>query len=188
MVLYYGALIVFGLADKYYSTDGSLTVMGRAFAVVFVVIVFAVSTGAQRAEAIKTELGGAPITTLADFIWSRFEHVVFWGALGFAGYFLFKGRFWDGLVALGLPAWRGWLWLELRRLRVKSGEATSSGFWSVLLGFCAVSFLFALVRSYLFGMGPIFQLFGNEYHVYPAVIIASLAGIIFSLAGSGGDI
>jgi len=186
--LYYGALLAAAYLDKKYAMDGRISAIGRGYAVFFMVLVMLVSTGERKLAEIKAELDGGPALNFADAAWRSLDKVFFWFSLGASAWFVYKAAWWDALVYLGLPAWRGWLRLEARRLRIKGGEEKPSVFWRMLLFFCAAAFLISLALSYFAGLGPVFPLFGDEFHVYPAGIILSLLGLIISLAGSGGKI
>lgn len=188
IVLYYGAQLGFALADRFYQAGGLMTQMGRAYAAVFVLIVFGASTGEQQLPAIKAELYGAPTVTLPDMVWAGMERIIFWVSIAAAGYFFYKGQLWDALVALGFPAWKLWLRLEVRRLLIKSGEIRVPllvRFLPLLLLNCALFFLILMAVS---GGGPYRDLGWGPVQLYPVLFIAGTAGFLLALLAAGGKI
>jgi len=133
LLFYYGFLILFELADGYYKLNGSLRLVGRGFAVAYLVAFSFFSTDGQSLEAIKAELESSRPAAQAGGMWDVLNRAVFWGAIAFAGFFAWRGRWWDAVCALGYPVWLGWLVLEVRRLEIGAGRRKASPLWQVFI-------------------------------------------------------
>lgn len=185
IVGYYGAFGFFWLADRHYQTGGIITNVGYCYGVAFMVAAFLASTGEQRMADIQAELDGGPDHTLADKIWAAGDQAAYWGAILAAIYFAYNIRIWDAIVSLGFPAWRLWLVLEIRRLKIRSGELRPSAFWKTAFFGCAAFTLLMLFLMFFTGYGPYKDIGFGSFQIYPALFITGIVCILVSFIGTG---
>jgi hypothetical protein len=184
---YYGFIGFFELMDRHYHTDGAIAIVGYCYGVAALVLSFVASTGEQTMAAIKAELHGPPPATLSELLWSWADGIAFWLAVIAGVYFFFRARIWDGLVSLGYPVWRLWLLLEMRRLRIKSGETKPSFFWKAALGASFALVLFSLLLMLTGGYGPYKDFGWGAVQLYPVIFIAAIVCCVLSLIGTAGE-
>jgi hypothetical protein len=185
MAAYYGAIGFFWLVDRHYQTDGIFTKIGYCYGVAFMVAAFLVSTGEQRMADIQAELNGGPDDTLADKAWAVVDQAVYWSSILAAIYFVYHVRIWDAVVSLGFPAWRLWLVLEVRRLRIRSGELRPSVFWKRAMACSAAATFLVYLLIFFTGYGPYKDIGLGSFQLYPAFLIAGIVGTLLFLIGTG---
>lgn len=184
--LYYAVIGGAALADHMYQVDGIFMRIGRFGALFFLVLTAVVSTSQKGFAEIEAELLGPADPSMAERFWRGGEKLVIWGSLAAAAWFGLHMRIWDCLVALGLPAWQGWLRVEHRRLRIKAGQMKPAAVWYWLTAAFALSAAAFGLLCVFYGFGPAFPLAGDEFHMYPAGLIISLVLLLPSGIGTGG--
>lgn len=182
---YYGAIVFFWLVDRHYQTDGIFTTIGYCYGVAFMVTAFLASTGEQRIADIQAELDGGPGDTLVDKAWAVLDQVIYWGSILAAIYFICYVRIWDAIVALGFPAWRLWLVLEVRRLKIRSGALRPSGFWKIGMACSAAITLLLFFLLFLGVYGPYKDIGFGPFQIYPAFFITGVVCTMLCLIGTG---
>lgn len=185
---YYGAIGFFWLLDRYYQADGIFTRIGYCYGVAFMVVAFLTSTGEQRIADIQAELNGGSDDTLVDKAWAVADQAVYWGSVLAAIYFVYNIRIWDAIVALGFPAWRLWLVLEIRRLKIKSGALRPSGLWKIAMICSAVVTLFLFFLFFLGIYGPYKDIGFGSFQIYPVFFIAGIVCTLACLIGNGANL
>lgn len=183
---YYGAIGFFWLLDRIYQADGIFTKVGYCYGVAFMVGAFLTSTGEQRIADIQAELGGGD-GTASDALWAAADQAVYWGSILAAVYFVYNIRIWDAIVSLGFPAWRLWLVLEIRRLKIKSGAITPSPYWKAGMAACATATGILLLLMFVAGYGPYKDIGFGPFQIYPAFFITGIVCTVLCLIGTGAN-
>lgn len=189
-LLFYLIIWFFSYLEKAWpgGAEGVMLNGGRLLACVFAVIFFGAAAGGMSRAELRAQFSASPDAPPADRIWAMAQRALLWGSFPAAAWSFYRGRVWEGLMLLALPAWALWVKLELRRLDVQEGRMTPAGGWRILAGLAAAALAVSLVLTIGGVSGPAVSVGGTYYRLYPFIVLASLpvlliAGMLAGLYG-----
>ena len=187
IVSYYAVLAVFTIIEKFASTESFFIGMGRILAVAVLVALFMFSTSESSVSDIEGTLNDGDGGGYMDWLWHRASLVLLLASLIAAAYEFYYGFIWDGVFYLGYPAWKCWLMLELRRVRIAHAIIRTWRGWRTVLVICGIGAAIFAVLLFFTGGGPYLSK-ALSIRAYPAGLIVCLFGVVFSVVAAGDDL
>lgn len=189
-LLFYSIIWFFSYLEKAWpgGAEGVMLNGGRLLACVFAVIFFGAAAGGMSRAELLAQFSAPPDAPPADRAWALLQRVLLWGSCPAAAWSLSRGRVWEGLMLLALPAWALWIKIELRRLDLREGRLRPAGGWRILTGIAAAALAVSLALTVGGFSGPAVPVGATYYRLYPFIILISLpvlmvAGLMSGLYG-----